>query len=285
MATGSIALEGISSTNLLIVDRIRPSTAGEAASSALSNEQLAYPSFVDLEKARGAAAVFEGRVDNQPIVTFLIEPNGLLREGLRRILTETRYTPAALASCLEDVGSLPVPEGSVSIFIMDAAQDCDKACHQLREIKDRDPVSRVVMLVDKYDLQQVLAAFHSGADAYLMKSISCEVLLKALDLVILGEPVFPAAALSSLRSKIALVDPRQSEILTARELAILRCLMDGNPNKVIARKLDIAEATVKAHVKTILRKTHARNRTQAAVWGMSHLELDEDAPAHGMSSD
>jgi two-component system nitrate/nitrite response regulator NarL len=61
--------------------------------------------------------------------------------------------------------------------------------------------------------------------------------------------------------------------------------MDGNPNKVIARKLDIAEATVKAHVKTILRKTHARNRTQAAVWGMSHLELDEDAPAHGMSSD
>jgi two-component system, NarL family, nitrate/nitrite response regulator NarL len=274
MANGSIALESISSANLSIVDRTRPSTAVEAASSGFSNEQLAYPSFVDLEKARCAALAFEGRVDNQPIqsiVTFLIEPNGLLREGLRRILTETRYTPAALASCLEEIGSLPVPEGSVSIFIMDAAQDCDNACHQLREIKDRDPASRVVMLVNKYDLQQVLAAFHSGADAYLMKSISCEVLLKALDLVILGEPVFPAAALVSLRSKNALVDPGQSKILSDRELAILRCLMDGNSNKVIARKLDIAEATVKVHVKAILRKTHARNRTQAAMWGTSHL--------------
>ncbi len=67
-------------------------------------------------------------------------------------------------------------------------------------------------------------------------------------------------------------------------MAILRCLMDGSPNKVIARKLEIAEATVKVHIKTIMRKIQAKNRTQAAIWGMSHLGLDEDAPASDMSS-
>ena len=139
-------------------------------------------------------------------------------------------------------------------------------------------------MVDKYDLQKVIAAFHAGADAYLMKSISCEVLLKTLDLVILGEPVYPAATLSSLRGKSTLVDSKSSKILSCRELAILRCLMDGSPNKVIARKLEIAKATVKVHIKTILRKIQAKNRTQAAIWGMSHLGLVEDAPASDMSS-
>jgi two-component system nitrate/nitrite response regulator NarL len=47
--------------------------------------------------------------------------------------------------------------------------------------------------------------------------------------------------------------------------------MQGSPNKIIARKLDVAEATVKVHVKAILRKTGAANRTQAAVWATEHL--------------
>jgi two-component system nitrate/nitrite response regulator NarL len=56
-----------------------------------------------------------------------------------------------------------------------------------------------------------------------------------------------------------------------REIIILRCLMDGDSNKVIARKCDIAEATVKVHVKAILRKIKAKNRTQAALWATTHL--------------
>jgi two-component system nitrate/nitrite response regulator NarL len=167
---------------------------------------------------------------------------------------------------------------------MGVVEDYDNACRQVRDIKDRHPSSRVVMLVDKYELQNVIAAFHSGADAYLVKSISCEVLLKTLDLVILGEPVYPAETLGSLRSKSPSVDSKHSRILSCRELAILRCLMDGDPNKVIARKLEIAEATVKVHIKAILRKIQAKNRTQAAIWGMSHLEPDEDAPARDVSS-
>jgi len=58
--------------------------------------------------------------------------------------------------------------------------------------------------------------------------------------------------------------------LSARQQAILRCLIEGDSNKTIARKISIAEATVKVHVKAILRKIRVRNRTQAAIWGMNH---------------
>ena len=59
--------------------------------------------------------------------------------------------------------------------------------------------------------------------------------------------------------------------LSPRERAILQSIMSGDPNKVIARKLDVAEATVKVHVKAILRKIGAANRAQAAMWAAGHL--------------
>jgi DNA-binding CsgD family transcriptional regulator len=58
--------------------------------------------------------------------------------------------------------------------------------------------------------------------------------------------------------------------LTLCEKRILLCLVEGDSNKVIARKSDIAEATVKVHIKAILRKIQVQNRTQAAVWGINH---------------
>jgi len=60
--------------------------------------------------------------------------------------------------------------------------------------------------------------------------------------------------------------------LSTRELNILGCIQKGNSNKVIAREYDIAEATVKVHVKSILRKIGAANRTQAAIWAMSQIQ-------------
>jgi two-component system nitrate/nitrite response regulator NarL len=62
-------------------------------------------------------------------------------------------------------------------------------------------------------------------------------------------------------------------LLSSREYAILRHLTQGASNKHIARQLEIAEATVKVHVKSLLRKIRVSNRTQAAMWAVSHGEL------------
>jgi two-component system nitrate/nitrite response regulator NarL len=69
---------------------------------------------------------------------------------------------------------------------------------------------------------------------------------------------------------IATGDAIASPQLSPREKSILRCLVEGDSNKCIARKIDIAEATVKVHVKAILRKIRVQNRTQAAIWGMKN---------------
>ena len=74
-------------------------------------------------------------------------------------------------------------------------------------------------------------------------------------------------------------------MLSNREAEILQCLMQGAPNKIIARQLDVAEATVKVHVKAILRKIQVANRTQAAMWAVEHLSSGRRRSWDSASSD
>jgi len=71
--------------------------------------------------------------------------------------------------------------------------------------------------------------------------------------------------------------------LSPREKLILRCLIEGDANKSIARKMDIAEATVKVHVKAILRKIRVRNLTQVPIWGMNNgCQSGRSSPSHAI---
>jgi two-component system, NarL family, nitrate/nitrite response regulator NarL len=219
------------------------------------------------------------------VPTLLFEPNTLLREGLRRMLADTAYRLVATGSALKDISQLAVSEDRPFLAIVDAVSDHAAVLLQIQELKDTHPSAKAVVLVDRYDLKQLVAAFQAGADAYLVKTISCDVLIKSLDLVMLGESVFPSAALglvghsettqvSEIGQNVDDISPRG---LSARETVILRCLMQGDSNKLIARRFEITEATVKVHVKAILRKIHAKNRTQAAIWAASNLRSSGQA--------
>jgi two-component system nitrate/nitrite response regulator NarL len=126
--------------------------------------------------------------------------------------------------------------------------------------------------------------------------MSCDAFVKSIELVMTGEVVFPRAFQTSAldvksergcnteaadedAGEISASEDTCAAPLSPRELAILHCLISGHSNKSIARKLDIAEATVKVHVKAILRKIGVQNRTQAAIWGMNHPLLAH--PANG----
>jgi two-component system, NarL family, nitrate/nitrite response regulator NarL len=231
---------------------------------------------------------------SQAVPTLLVEPNTLLREGLKRILAETSYRLVATTSSLDEAPHLDMAGSAPALFIVDAANDHQVTFQQVQQFKEKQPSARIAVLVDRYDPKQVLAAFQAGADAYLMKSVSCEVLVKSLDLVMLGESVFPSAVLSLLREHatpaeketvdygdaepLDIDDEQPPKGLSVRETVILRCLMEGDSNKLIARKFDITEATVKVHVKAILRKIRAKNRTQAAIWAASHLPSNGGMP-------
>jgi DNA-binding NarL/FixJ family response regulator len=110
----------------------------------------------------------------------------------------------------------------------------------------------------------IRATFAAGAVGFLPKSESPEVLQQAIRLVRGGGTYMPTQALADLRHGAPPPRPDASG-LTPRQLDVLRSLMRGQPNKLIARELGLTEGTVKIHIAAILRALQARNRTEAVV--------------------
>lgn len=110
----------------------------------------------------------------------------------------------------------------------------------------------------------IRATLSAGAVGFLPKSEAPEVLQQALRLVLGGGTYMPAQALADLRHGAPPPRPDASG-LTPRQMDVLRCLMRGQPNKLIARELGLTEGTVKIHIAAILRTLQARNRTEAVV--------------------
>jgi DNA-binding NarL/FixJ family response regulator len=126
------------------------------------------------------------------------------------------------------------------------------------------------VLSDKDDVEEVNRALTHGVRGYIPTSVECEIVLAALRFISAGGTFVPA---DTLRSTAANPDdqpegerPRRSGRLdlTPRELSVVDLLREGKPNKLIAAQLDMQESTVKVHVRNILRKLNAANRTHAA---------------------
>jgi two-component system nitrate/nitrite response regulator NarL len=120
--------------------------------------------------------------------------------------------------------------------------------------------------------QRILAL---SPDACIFNVPSRDILLKAAELTFLNQRVLvlPTAAVVETGEPLLLSESSSPTIndrdqLSPRERQVASCLALGNSNKVIARLCKISEATVKVHLKAILRKTHLQNRTQAALWAI-----------------
>jgi two-component system nitrate/nitrite response regulator NarL len=201
--------------------------------------------------------------------------NEIAREGLKRILLSENISVVGTAADAESLSAVVQetrPERR-HIVIVDDPRDDTTQLHALHELF---PSAFVVVLADAFDLDAVTAAFGCGIDGYVVKEISCRPLIGSLNLVALGEKVLPsqlARSLAGVSSSIS-TKPWQQNVpaanLSHREMAILQCLALGLANKIVCRRLNISEATVKVHVKAILRKLRVANRTQAAIWAVKH---------------
>jgi two-component system nitrate/nitrite response regulator NarL len=141
-------------------------------------------------------------------------------------------------------------------------------------LKGLAPVRPVVVLIDRFSLDSLGAAFEAGAMGYLIKSISEEALFESIMLVIIGEKVFPAQLADLLVEKTPhALDPRLAErrrALTAKELQVMGYVKLGYSNKQIARVLGIADITVRLHINNAFRKMNVKNRIQGALWMIEH---------------
>ncbi len=208
-------------------------------------------------------------VENYP--TLIVEDNSLFREGLKLLLEKTEFSPTTC--CLDDCSVSNDVDPDILIIFAHDNLDLSVTITGLRE---RFMKSRIVVLATVSDLDLLTSAVHAGANAILLTSISAEGLIKSLKAVVadnifvMDSRIWPLGATPPLwQTGEAINDlPAGMRCLSQREIEIIQRVVAGDSNKHIARYLDIAEATVKAHVKTILRKIGATNRTQAAIWAM-----------------
>jgi two-component system nitrate/nitrite response regulator NarL len=209
------------------------------------------------------------------IPVLLADPNRLFREGLKRLLANSDFTVAhegrGLGEILEYVRE---QRPKRALVLCDLAFRTGDQLKLLREIRATVPQVKVVVLADPSLEGMMNEARAAGANGFLVKDMSSEALMQSLLLVMLGEQVVPAPASVLKRehgaSPAAVMPSIDNVRLSGRESDILRCIVKGLTNKVIARELNIAEATVKVHVRGLLRKVNAANRTQAAIWAMNH---------------
>ena len=143
----------------------------------------------------------------------------------------------------------------------------------LRQLRALPCAPRVVMITVSDQGEDVVAALRGGVDGYLLKDMEPEAMVAALIDVAAGQVVIPPQLSHLLAAALRGEQRPQSYVsagLTEQEVRILEKISAGLSNKMIGRELDIAEGTVKVHVKHIFRKLKLRSRVEAAVWAVEH---------------
>ncbi len=205
---------------------------------------------------------------------LIIDPNTLFREGLRGLLSGTQFDVAHEASDTTEGLEIVQSNDEIEIVILDFTNDgSDTELQILTQMRAANEDIKLIVLTNEMSALLLARALNAGADGFLLKSMSSEALVASLRLVVLGEKVFPTKLATMITS--GQIDPTAAEVrassmkgLSEREREIMGCLVHGKSNKVIARQLGITEATVKVHLKAVLRKLNVSNRTQAALWAV-----------------
>ncbi len=214
------------------------------------------------------------QAENQPIRILIADDHGVVREGLRAVLEE---------DALDVVGEATTGQEAVAmahslqpdVVLLDIRMPELNGLQALAQIKANDPTIRVVMLTTYATPDYLTKAIQSGADGYLSKDTDPQQIPAVVRTVVRDERLLDRdllrEALSSLDSPTSVVQPRPvwpTTPLTDREIEVLKLIVAGYSNDAIAEALVISTATVKTHVRHILAKLDAPDRTQAAVWAV-----------------
>lgn len=203
------------------------------------------------------------------IRVLIADDHAVVRGGLEQLL--------ATAGDIELVGTASngaeavalVSEVSPDVVLMDISMPVLDGIDATRRIVAADRDVSVIMLTSFSDDRRIKAALMAGASGYLLKHAGPDELLGAIRAAAAGDaPLDPKAARVLLHAQQV---RRPASELSAREEEVLRLVVDGLANKQIARRLGIAERTVKAHLTNVFQRLGVTDRTQAALWAQEHL--------------
>ena len=198
----------------------------------------------------------------------IADDHAVVRHGLAQLLSTFVD--------VEFVGEAEDGEGAVAlcvrerpdVVLMDLEMPGVDGIEATRRIKAEQPDIAVVVLTSFSDRERILQAIDAGAAGYLLKDVEPAELERAIESAARGDaPLDPRAARAILRDRRAAAPAAE---LSDRERQVLVLVAEGLPNKLIARRLDISEKTVKAHLTSVFKQIGVTDRTQAALWAERH---------------
>jgi DNA-binding NarL/FixJ family response regulator len=197
------------------------------------------------------------------ISVLLVDDHAVLRAGLAGLLEgQEDITVIAHVSDGREGAEL-ARERRPDVALVDLAMPVIDGIETTRRIRELAPDTRVVILTAFSDRQQILGALDAGAVGYLLKDAEPEEIIRGVRAAAADQaPLHPKAAQTLLNRET----PETTRTLTPREREVLRLVADGLPNKQIARRLGIAEKTVKAHLTNVFEAIGVTDRTAAALW-------------------
>ena len=209
----------------------------------------------------------------------LLVGSQLFREGLKSLLADSVFTSTSEAKTLDEahriLSAMHAEDRSLQLMLVDfhggPYGDDGEIIHRIR--LDHPGGVKVVVLGDPAMIRLLSQICPMDIDGYLLDDIPAVALIHSLHLIALGQKIFPPGPLATTPTPSNLDKPVRRDAtngLSVQERKILELLLVGASNKSIARNLKISEATVKVHMRHILRKVHARNRTEAAIWAVEH---------------
>ena len=202
------------------------------------------------------------------IGVLVVDDHPMLRAGLAQLLEQADgITLVGLAADGAQGVELAL-EAPPDVVLMDLEMPDLDGIEATRRIRASLGETQVVVLTSFSDRARILDALDAGAAGYLLKDAEPEELLRGIRAAAAGEaPLAPRAASELLAERH---EARPAVSLTPREHEVLAMVAEGLPNKLIARRLEISEKTVKAHLTRIYESLGVSDRTQAALWAQRH---------------
>jgi DNA-binding NarL/FixJ family response regulator len=198
------------------------------------------------------------------IRVLLADDHGVIRDGLGRLIAslediELVGTAADGVEAVERAAEL-----APDVVLMDLDMPRLDGIEATRRVLADHPTTAVLVLTSFSDRPRILGAIEAGACGYLLKDVAADEVAEGIRAAARGEsPIDPRAARTILTAQ---TQPDPGAQLSPREGEVLALLVEGLPNKLIARRLEISEKTVKTHLTSIFRALGVTDRTQAALW-------------------
>jgi len=201
------------------------------------------------------------------IRVVVADDHAVVRRGLAGLIEAAEDMTVIATATDGDMAVTLAREHRPDVVLMDLQMPGTDGVAATRAITGAVPDVEVLVLTSFSDTERILAALDAGAVGYLLKDAEPEDLLDGVRAVARGEsPIHPRAARQLLRARAAGTRVE----LSPRETEVLRLVVAGLANKQIARRLGIAERTVKAHLTSTFQRIGVTDRTQAALWAQRH---------------